>query len=214
MVFSGSSCYFRQAVSRACLVFERTLVGSIFRWGAAVVGEGRAAWLPLINSASRRAQHVQSAFPLADCIATCEMKLVSSCTYSSNCHRNSHDDSACLSQQDEPITARCAHARPVRRPESIIVSMCQTQLSAPQQSQKNGVLELNLSTRIDVGPAHLGCANQRRWSVRLALATEHCVLYKYLMWIKLRNAWRIQECSPEIQRPFNNCCSSCFRNSL
>ena len=69
---------------------------------------------------------------------------------------------ACLSRQDEPFTARCAHARSVRRLESIIVSMCQTQLSAPQQSQKNGVLELNLSTRTDVGPAHLGCANEWR----------------------------------------------------
>ena len=168
-VFSGSWCYFRQAVSRACFVFERTLVGSILRWGAAgvgevraCVGEGRAAWLPLTNSASRRAQHVQSAFPLADCIATCGMRLVLSCTYSLNCHRNNHDDSACLSQQDEPSTARCAHARSVRRLESIIVSMCRTQLSAPQQSQKNGVLELNLSTRIHVGPAHLGCASVRR----------------------------------------------------
>ena len=172
----GAGAFSRQAVSGACFMFERTLVGSIVRWGAAGVGEGRAAWLPPTDSASRRAQHVQDAFPLEDCIAACELRLALSCTYSLSCHRNRRDDSACLSQQDEPLNARCAHARSVRRLGSSIVSMCRTQLSAPQKSQKNGVLELNLSTRVDVRPAHLGCANERRWSVRLAPATEHCDL--------------------------------------
>ena len=35
-----------------------------------------------------------------------------------------------------------------------------TQLIAAHQLQKDDVLEIGLSSRVDVGPAHLSCADQ------------------------------------------------------